>query len=141
MPLGWYRAPPRLALPCVEALRWVHLIAMAFFVGGQLFLAAIVVPVERKDPDRERLRKMARRFGYGTLVAIAVLIGTGIALADEYNRWSDGNLHAKLALIAVVAALVLRHIRRAGGPASRADEAAIFLGSLAIVWLGVAIAH
>src|SRR5215208_4965383 len=47
------------------AVRWLHLLAMAFFVGGQLVLAVAVVPVERHAPDRERLRAVARRFGYG----------------------------------------------------------------------------
>jgi hypothetical protein len=79
---------------------------MAFFVGGQMFLAAVVVPVERSDPDRERLRAMARRFGYGTLVAIGVL--------------------------------VVWHMRR---PMLHALEGAIFAASLAIVWLGLALAH
>jgi uncharacterized membrane protein len=43
-------------------LRWLHILAMAFFVGGQLFLAAIVVPVERNATDRQWLRAIARRF-------------------------------------------------------------------------------
>ncbi|MGZ5342649.1 MAG: hypothetical protein ACXWEK_06420, partial [Solirubrobacterales bacterium] len=59
----------------------LHLLAMAFFVGGQLFLVAAVVPVERRAPDRERLRAIARRFGWGSLVAVAVLIATGAAMA------------------------------------------------------------
>jgi uncharacterized membrane protein len=125
----------------VEAVRWIHLIAMAFFVGGQIFLAGIVVPVERKSPDRERLRRMARRFGYGTLLAIAVLVATGVSMAGYYHRWGDPELHVKLALVVAVGLLVLRHIRRAGGPRSHAEEGLIFLGSLAIVYLGVAIAH
>ena len=54
---------------------------MAFFVGGQLLLAVAVVPVERSAPDRERLRAIARRFGYGSLVAILVLLATGAAMA------------------------------------------------------------
>src|SRR5918911_1152129 len=115
-------------------VRWLHVISMAFFVGGQLFLAVAVVPVERRAPDRERLRAIARRFGYGTLAAIGVLLATGTALASHFDSWGDSTLHAKLALVAVVSVLVIWHIRR---PAMHALEAAIFVTSLAIVWLGV----
>lgn len=121
-----------------EAVRWLHLVAMAFFVGGQLFLAAVVVPVERRSPDRERLRAIARRFGYGTLAAIGVLLVTGAAMASHFDRWGDGNLQVKLGLVVAVAALVLAHMRR---PTLHALEGLIFVGSLAIVWLGVALAH
>ena len=123
-----------------EAVRWLHLLAMAFFVGGQLVLAAAVVPAFRgtEGRDREPLRAIARRFGQGTLVALAVLVLTGAAMASHFDDWGDGTLHVKLALVVVVGALVGLHIRR---PQSRALDGAIFLGSLAIVWLGVAIAH
>jgi len=40
-------------------VRWLHVIAMAFFVGGQLFLVVAVVPVERKLSDPARLRAIA----------------------------------------------------------------------------------
>lgn len=119
-------------------LRWLHLLAMAFFVGGQLFLAVAVVPVERQAPDRERLRAIARRFGYGTLAAIAVLLATGAAMATHLGTWGDPTLHIKLTLVALVSVLVLWHIR---SPAMHALEAAIFLTSLAIVWLGLSLAH
>lgn len=119
-------------------VRYLHLLAIAFFVGGQLFLAVAVVPALRDDTDRDRLRTVARRFGFATLVAIAVLIGTGIPMASRFDQWDNGTLHAKLALVAAVAALVVWHIRR---PQLRALEGAIFVGSLAIVWLGVALAH
>jgi uncharacterized membrane protein len=122
----------------VTLVRYLHLLAMAFFVGGQLFLAAAVVPALRGEADRDRLRAVARRFGFGTLVAIAVLIGTGIPMASHFHQWEDGTLHAKLALVAAVAALVVWHIRR---PELYALEGAIFVGSLAIAWLGVALAH
>jgi uncharacterized membrane protein len=122
----------------VTLIRYLHLLAMAFFVGGQLFLAAAVVPALRGEADRERLRAVARRFGFGTLVAIAVLIGTGIPMASHFHQWDSGTLHAKLALVAAVAALVVWHIRR---PQLHALEAGVFVGSLAIVWLGVSLAH
>jgi uncharacterized membrane protein len=119
-------------------IRWLHLVAMAFFVGGQLFLAAMVVPVERRTPDRERLRAIARRFGWGTLAAIGVLLATGAAMASHYHRWGDSTLHVKLGLVAVVAVLVVWHMRR---PAQHVLEGLIFLASLAIVWLGLVLAH
>jgi uncharacterized membrane protein len=111
---------------------------MAFFVGGQMFLAAVVVPVERGAPDRERLRAIARRFGYGTLVAIGVLIVTGSVMASHDDKWDDTTLQVKLGLVALVAVLVGWHMRR---PTLHALEGAIFLASLAIVWLGLALAH
>jgi len=122
----------------VTVVRYLHLLAMAFFVGGQLFLVAAVVPSLGAEADRERLRTIARRFGWGTLVAIAVLIGTGIPLASHFHQWDSGTLHIKLALVAVVAGLVVWHIRR---PQAHALEGAIFVGSFAVVWLGASLAH
>ncbi|GBD46405.1 hypothetical protein JDY09_00990 [Thermoleophilum album] len=120
------------------AIRFLHVLAMAFFIGGQLLLAAAVVPVMRGNDPGARMRQIARRFGWGTLVAIAVLFVTGAAMAGEYHRWSDPALHVKLTLVAVVAGLVFWHMRR---PDLRAIDGAIFLLSLAIVWLGITIAH
>jgi uncharacterized membrane protein len=119
-------------------VRWLHLLAMAFFVGGQLFLAAIVVPVERRSPDRERLRAIARRFGYGTLAALVVLLMTGGAMASHLHLWSDATFQVKLALVALIAVLVLLHMRR---PTLHALEGAIFLCSLAVVWIGLYLAN
>ena len=119
-------------------VRYLHLLAMAFFVGGQLFLVVAVVPSLRADDDRDRLRAIARRFGWGTLAAIALLIGTGIPLASHFHQWDSGTLHIKLAFVVLVAALVVWHMRR---PQLHALEGATFVGSLAIVWLGVLLAH
>jgi uncharacterized membrane protein len=121
-----------------DTVRWLHVLAMAFFVGGQMLLAFVVVPVLRGAPDRTPLRAAARRFGYGTLVAIAVLLATGSAMASHFQLWSDGTLHIKLALVAVVAVLIVWHIRR---PTMHALEGAVFLLSLVIVWLGLSLAH
>lgn len=69
-----------------EGIRWLHLVAMAFFVGGQLLLAVAVVPVLRGDSERTRVRAIARRFGWGTLVAIGVLAATGAATTGAAKR-------------------------------------------------------
>jgi uncharacterized membrane protein len=119
-------------------MRWLHILAMAFFVGGQLFLAAVVVPVERHAGDRERLRQIARRFGYGTLAALSVLLATGSAMASHLHLWGDGTFQVKLALVALIAVLVLWHMRR---PRLHALEGAIFLCSLAVVWIGLYLAN
>jgi uncharacterized membrane protein len=115
-------------------LIWLHLLAMAFFVGGQLMLAAVVVPAAR---GTEQIRAIARGFGYGTLLALAVLIVTGIGMASHEHLWSDGTLHAKLGLVVLAGVLVLAHIRR---PTWHVLDGAIFIVSLAIVWLGVVLA-
>jgi uncharacterized membrane protein len=119
-----------------DAIRWLHLLAVAFFVGGQLFLAACFVPVLRDD--RARMQAVARRFGHGTLVALAVLIVTGAAMASHFGDWSRGTLHVKLALVVVAGVLVVAHMRR---PRDHWMEGVVFVVSLAIVWLGVALAH
>jgi Voltage gated chloride channel len=117
---------------------WLHILAMAFFVGGQLFLATIVVPVERRSPDRERLRAIARRFGYGTLVALGVLIATGSAMATHLDLWGDETFQIKLGLVALIALLVIWHMRR---PQLHTLEGAIFLCSLVVVWIGLYLAN
>lgn len=119
-------------------VRWLHLLAMAFFVGGQIMLAAVVVPVGRRSTDRESLRLIARRFGYGTLVALLVLITTGTAMAFHLDLWSNGTFHIKLALVVVVGALLVWHIRHSD---MHILEAIIFLLSLVIVWLGLYLAN
>jgi putative copper export protein len=120
-----------------NAVLWLHLIAMAFFVGGQLMLAAIVVPVLRGREGGEPMRAAARRFGYGTVAAILVLIATGAAMASHNHRWSDSTLQVKLGLVLLVVVLIIVHMRR---PSWHVLDAAIFLTSLAIVWLGIVVA-
>jgi putative copper export protein len=113
---------------------WLHLLAMAFFVGGQLMLAAVVVPLLRGAPE---MRLAARRFGYGTLIAFAVLVLTGAAMASHLHRWHDSSLQVKLGLVVLVGLLIAVHMRK---PTWHALDAAIFLVSLAIVWLGIVVA-
>jgi hypothetical protein len=119
------------------AVRWLHVLAMALFVGGQLMLLVAVLPALR-DGQRPALRSIARRFGWASLAALGVLIATGTALASHDMRWSSGTLHVKLALVVAVGALIGWHLRR---PNAHAIEGLLFLVSLAIVWLGLALAH
>jgi uncharacterized membrane protein len=119
------------------AVRWLHVLAMALFVGGQLVLVVAVIPALGRE-QRPALRAIARRFGWASLVALVVLIATGSALASHDRRWDSGTLHVKLALVVTVAVLIIWHLQR---PGAHAVEALVFLVSLAIVSLGLALAH
>jgi hypothetical protein len=117
-----------------QAVLYVHLLSMAFFVGGQIVFGLAVVPVLRGDTDRERMRAIARRFGYGSLIALGLLIASGWAMASHYDLFGDSTLQWKLALVATVIGLTLIHLRK---PRSHALQAAILGISLVIVWLGL----
>lgn len=117
-----------------QAVLYLHLLAMAFFVGGQLVFGLAVVPILRDDPDRTRMRAIARRFGYGSLAALGVLVVTGWAMASHYHLFGDATLQWKLGLVALVIALTVLHLR--WGKAHFL-QAAILLATLVVVWLGL----
>jgi uncharacterized membrane protein len=119
------------------AVRALHVVAMALFVGGQLVLAVAIVPVLRHG-DRAGLRAVARRFGWASLAALAVLAATGVAMATHARLWGSPSLHLKLALVVLAVALVVAHMRR---PQAHAIEALILVVSLAIVVLGLGLGH
>jgi putative copper export protein len=123
-----------------QAVLYLHLLSMAFFVGGQLVFGIAVVPVLRgdeADPGRERMRGIARRFGYGSLIALGVLVITGWAMASHNDLWDSSTLQWKLGLVVLVIGLTLLHLRR---PKLHALQGAILLASLVIVWLGLELA-
>lgn len=122
-----------------QAVLYLHLLAMAFFVGGQLVFGIAVVPVLRGDPDpeRARMRAVARRFGSGSLIALGILVATGWAMASHYDLFDSSTLQWKLGLVVLVIGLTLLHLRR---PKLHALQGAILLASLVIVWLGLELA-
>lgn len=122
----------------MKAYLFVHLVAMAFFVGGQLVLAAAVVPVERSSPEPERMRAMARRFGWGSLIALLVLAASGAAMASDQHLWGERTLQIKLGLVAATIVCVALHLRF---PRARALMGLTFLLSLAVVWAGISLAE
>jgi uncharacterized membrane protein len=120
-----------------ELVRFLHVVALAFFVGGQIMLIVAIVPVLSRR-DEEVMRAVARRFGVASGVAIAVLPATGIALASHFSRWQDETLQAKLAVLVLVGVLTALHVAT---PYSRAVSLALAGSSLTVVWLGVALTH
>lgn len=118
-------------------IRFLHLLAIAFFVGGQLMLAAVVTPALRGQ-DRALMRNAAKRFGIGSGVALLVIIATGAAMASHFHQWSNGTLHAKIGLLVAVFVLTALHTRT---PYTRALAIATLVISVVIVYLGVKLAH
>jgi len=121
-------------------IRFLHLLALTFFVGGQLMLVVAVVAALRgvDDVDDARMRAVGRRFGYASLVALGVLAATGVAMASHFEQWGDDTLNLKLGVLVLVAVLTALHIVT---PHSRGVSIALFLSSLLVLWLGVSLAH
>jgi putative copper export protein len=119
-------------------VRFLHLVSVAFFVGGQLMLVAVVVPAIRRHGTDAAMREAARRFGMGSGVTLLVLVATGVVMASHFDRWGSSVLHAKLAVLVFVGVLLGLHVVR---PRTRGLSLAMLAASLVIVWLGVELAH
>ncbi len=120
-----------------QVVLYLHLLAMAYFLGGQLVIASALVPVERRNPDPERMRASGRLFGIGSVVALVVLLVTGAAMAGHLDLWDSTTMQIKLTLVGVLIALTVIHLQY---PRAHALQAAIFVVTLAIVWLGLDLA-
>ncbi len=59
-------------------------------------------------------------------------------MASHLDLWGDTTFQVKLALVALIAVLVVGHMRR---PKLHVLEGAIFLCSLAVVWIGLYLAN
>lgn len=126
-----------------DVVLWIHLLAMAFFVGGQLFLGAAVVPVFRSQggsegPAHEWMAPIARRFGWGSLVALGVALVTGAAMASHLDLWSSTALNVKMTLVIIAIVLVALHVFVTKG-SNRILQTLILLDSLAIVLVATAL--
>jgi uncharacterized membrane protein len=126
-----------------DVVLWIHLLAMAFFIGGQLFLGIAVVPVFRAQggsdgPAHDWMVPIARRFGWASLVALAVALVTGAAMASDQNLWQETALNIKMTLVVIAIVLVCLHVFVTKG-ANRLLQTLILLDSLAIVLVATAL--
>ena len=103
----------------------LHLLAAIVWIGGTVFLAAVVIPVTRRSitPPQEGARVLglvARRFRVVSWAAVAVLIGSGLYLVTGHwgvtpsvfftgEGWFINVLRAKVGLVLAVLALSLVH--------------------------------
>jgi putative copper export protein len=113
---------------------WVHLVALAAFVGGHLVLTVVVRPMARgASPDGVDLaRRVGRRFKSLAWVSLVLLIVTGLfnvlnegGSARIESAWG-GVLMLKLFLVLVMIGLSIVHdfILDPYGPAAERGPAA-----------------
>jgi uncharacterized membrane protein len=120
-----------------EVIRYLHVLGLALFIGGQIMLVVAIVPVLRGQPE-ELMLGVARRFGIAIAVALALVVGTGVAMASKFSLWEDETLQAKLAVLVLVLVLLGLHI---ASPRSRVISLSMVASSLVVAWLGVALTH
>jgi uncharacterized membrane protein len=113
---------------------FLHVIAMAYFLGGQIMLAANVVPVLIKGEDQSQIGSVARGFGMGSLVALGVLLLTGMAMASHFELWDDSQFQVKMALVLATFISVFVHMARGN---SRFLMVLTFVLTLATVYAGI----
>lgn len=108
-------------------LTWAHLTAASIWVGGSIFIGAVLAPLLKKmyDSPADRIRLMVmvgRRFNVLALPSLAVLIATGVysargLLAEPSLLSADYGIYlsAKAALVAALVAVFAVHVRMLGG--------------------------
>ncbi|MFF5210965.1 hypothetical protein [Streptosporangium sp. NPDC000396] len=136
-------------------VRFAHVLSAALWVGGQLTVSLVVLPLARRLLDDQRrgqvLTAVGRRFGLFTgAVFLPVQLGTGVALAWRKGiTWASlaepgyGRiLAAKLVLFcAVMAAAALHGWATGTGRAAFARAMAVtsLVGSIGVVLLATAL--
>jgi hypothetical protein len=127
------------------ALIWFHLVGAALWLGGLVTLAATVLVALRTLP-REQFRAFVRRAGwaFAALSAVAwLLIGVSGVILAEQRAWPavvrDKAVLGAAILLAAVAHVVTGRLTtsRVAIVTSRTLALLVFLGTLAIYWLGV----
>lgn len=102
-------------------------------------LAFTVVPVMRAEPAQpERIKQIAQRFGMGSLIALGVLLFTGMMLASHFQLWDYGPFQVKMGLVIATIVAVFVHMTRGN---SHALMGITFVLTLATVYAGVNLTH
>ena len=130
-------------------LVWLHLVGAALWLGGLVTLAVTVLVALRTLP-RAEFRTLVRRMGWAFAILSAVAwlsIGvSGVVLAGQVGWPALVRLKAVLGA-ALLAATVLHVLTgrlttsRLAIVTSRTLALLVFLGTLAVFWLGVQVAE
>jgi putative copper export protein len=119
---------------------FLHVLAAAVWVGGQLTLAGLVPGLRAVSADAPRAA--ARRFNRIAWPAYGVLVATGIwnliesSFGDRSNEWR-ATLFAKLLLVALSGASALAHAAASSKVVLAVGGALAGVASLGALFLGI----
>ena len=131
--------------PTLDSLRiYLHLMAVAVWVGGQIVLAGIVPALRRQAPDA--LTPIARGFArvaWPSMVLIVFTGAWGLASQDVAERSGDYmvTFGLKMLLVAIAVLATVIHSQGRSTAAKAIGGAAGLLGSLAAAYCGILLAH
>lgn len=121
---------------------FLHVLAAAVWVGGQITLAALVPAL--RAAGAEVPRTAARRFNQVAWPAFAVLVATGvwnvIAESDKISGSYQTTLMVKLVLVVVSGATAFLHTRARSAAGLAVFGALTGLSALAALFVGVLLA-
>jgi putative copper export protein len=128
----------------VDSLRlFLHVLAAAIWVGGQITLGGLVPVLRRAGADLPRLA--ARQFGRVAWTAYAVLLATGAWNMAAYDGKDRHGYHVTIGLKLgfVVLSGVAAYVHQRGGSrvALAAGGAAAMLFALGALFLGIVLAQ
>lgn len=125
----------------IESFRlFLHVVAAAVWVGGQLTMLGLLPVLRGLGPDATRVA--ARRFNTVAWIAFGVLLVTGIwnlLASSPGSRGTEWNatLGLKLVLVAATGVAAALHAGTRSKPLIAAGGAVALLAGLGAVWLGI----
>lgn len=102
-------------------IRWIHLMSAITWIGGQIFILIVLLPILRTSLARDErtllFAQVGRRYAVVSWIALALLVVTGFLNAHragvDWTRLTTSSygriLLAKLILVAIVITITLVH--------------------------------
>lgn len=131
--------------PTLDSLRiFLHLMAVAVWVGGQIVLAGLVPTIRINAP--EALPKVAQAFARVAWPAMIVIVFTGAWGLASVNAADSGTKYMttfaiKMLLVFVAIAATVIHSQGTSKAAKAIGGALGLLGSLLAAYAGILLAH
>lgn len=131
----------------MHTLLFIHLVAMAFWLGGQLFLAIVAVPALRgheEDQRRALFQSIGKWYGMLSIPALILLIITGGMMMSKLHLDTGSSTalqHKMEALSVVLVGTVVHTIAGAKRKRRLARVASMttLIATLVVVWFAIGI--